>query len=121
MSAQQVEVQTLRGPGEGPPPSSIPPAQGRLSFRVKVALVWAGIFAVMAVFFAFAKFDWAWMRANFKFIATGVWVTILTAVAAIATELQELATRAQSLLSKLADSGLLTTEEVTEQKRRFLS
>jgi PPE-repeat protein len=42
------------------------------------------------------------------------------AVAAIATELQELATRAQSLLSKLAESGLLTTEEVTEQKRRFL-
>ena len=87
MSAQQVEVQTLRGPGEGPPPSSIPLAQGRLSFRVKVALVWAGIFAVMAVFFAFAKFDWAWMRANFKFIATGVWVTILTAVAAIAIAL----------------------------------
>jgi PPE-repeat protein len=42
------------------------------------------------------------------------------AVAAIATELQELAIRAQSLLSKLADSGLLTTEEVIEQKRRFL-
>jgi PPE-repeat protein len=42
------------------------------------------------------------------------------AVAAIATELQELATRAQSLLSKLAESGLLTTEEVTEHKRRFL-
>ncbi len=42
------------------------------------------------------------------------------AVAAIATELQELATRAQSLLSKLAESGLLTTEEVTAQKRRFL-
>jgi hypothetical protein len=42
------------------------------------------------------------------------------AVAAIATELQELATRAQSLLSKLAESGLLSTEEVTEHKRRFL-
>jgi hypothetical protein len=42
------------------------------------------------------------------------------AVAAIASELQELATRAQSLLSKLAESGMLTTEEVTEQKRRFL-
>ena len=42
------------------------------------------------------------------------------AVTAIATELQELATRAQSLLAKLAESGLLTTEEVTEQKRRFL-
>jgi PPE-repeat protein len=42
------------------------------------------------------------------------------AVTAIATELQELATRAQSLLAKLADSGLMTTEEVIEHKRRFL-
>jgi PPE-repeat protein len=42
------------------------------------------------------------------------------AVAAIATELQELASQAQSLLSKLAESGLLSTEEVTEHKRRFL-
>ena len=41
-------------------------------------------------------------------------------VTAIATELQELASRAQSLLAKLADSGLVTTEEVIEQKRRFL-
>jgi PPE-repeat protein len=42
------------------------------------------------------------------------------AVTEIATELRELATRAQSLLAKLADSGLMTTEEVTQQKRRFL-
>jgi PPE-repeat protein len=41
-------------------------------------------------------------------------------VTAIATELQELATRAQSLLAKLADSGLVTADEVTQQKRRFL-
>jgi PPE-repeat protein len=41
-------------------------------------------------------------------------------VTAIATELQELASRAQSLLAKLADSGLVTTEEVIEQQRRFL-
>jgi len=41
-------------------------------------------------------------------------------VTAIATELQELASRAQSLLAKLADSGLVTKDEVTEQKRRFL-
>jgi PPE-repeat protein len=41
-------------------------------------------------------------------------------VTAIASELQELATRAQSLLAKLAESGLVTADEVTEQKRRFL-
>jgi PPE-repeat protein len=42
------------------------------------------------------------------------------AVTEIATELQELATRAQSLLAKLAESGLMTAEEVTQQKRGFL-
>jgi PPE-repeat protein len=42
------------------------------------------------------------------------------AVTEIAAELRELATRAQSLLAKLADSGLMTAEEVTEQRRRFL-
>ena len=42
------------------------------------------------------------------------------AVTEIAIELRELATRAQSLLAKLADSGLLTAEEVTEQRQRFL-
>jgi hypothetical protein len=40
-------------------------------------------------------------------------------VAEIAAELREIATRAQSLLAKLADSGLMTAEEVTEQKRQF--
>jgi hypothetical protein len=42
------------------------------------------------------------------------------AVTAIASELQELAAKAQSLLAKLAESGLMTTEEVTAQRRRFL-
>ncbi len=41
-------------------------------------------------------------------------------VTEIAAELREIAARAQSLLAKLADSGLMTAEEVTEQKRRFL-
>jgi PPE-repeat protein len=40
-------------------------------------------------------------------------------VAEIAAELRELAARAQSLLAKLADSGLMTADEVTEQKQRF--
>jgi polar amino acid transport system permease protein len=61
--------------------------QGRLSFRWKVALVWLAIFGVMAVFFAIAKFDWAWMRDNFRFIATGLWITVVTAVCAIALAL----------------------------------
>jgi len=42
------------------------------------------------------------------------------AVTEIATELRELAARAQSLIAKLAESGLMTAEEVSEQKRRFL-
>jgi PPE-repeat protein len=41
------------------------------------------------------------------------------AVTEIAAELSELASRAQSLLAKLADSGLMSTEEVTQQKQRF--
>jgi hypothetical protein len=41
------------------------------------------------------------------------------AVTEIAAELRELATRAQSLLTKLAESGLMTANEVTEQKQRF--
>jgi PPE-repeat protein len=40
-------------------------------------------------------------------------------VAEIAAELRELAARAQSLLAKLADSGLMAADEVTEQKQRF--
>jgi hypothetical protein len=38
----------------------------------------------------------------------------------IAAELRDLASRAQSLLAKLHDSGLMSDEEVIEQKRRFL-
>jgi hypothetical protein len=40
-------------------------------------------------------------------------------VAEIAAELREIAARAQSLLAKLADSGLMSADEVTEQKQRF--
>ena len=40
-------------------------------------------------------------------------------VTEIAAELAELAARAQSLLAKLADSGLMTAEEVSQQRRRF--
>jgi polar amino acid transport system permease protein len=88
--AQQVEVETQAYGPETGGPARVPPAlpeQRRRSFRLKVALVWAGIFALMTVLFAIAKFDVGWMRDNFRFIATGVWVTIVTAVAAIALAL----------------------------------
>jgi polar amino acid transport system permease protein len=74
-------------PGAGTETSRPPPAPNpgtRLSFRLKVTLVWLAIFAVMGVFFALAKFDWGWMRDNLRFIATGLWVTVVTAVCAIA-------------------------------------
>ncbi|HEX9124241.1 MAG TPA: amino acid ABC transporter permease [Actinomycetota bacterium] len=82
--AHQIDAQ---GPGtEAATPRSpvSSPGAPRLSFRVKVALVWITIFIVLGVFFALAKFDWAWMRANFKFIATGLWVTMFAAVCSIA-------------------------------------
>jgi PPE-repeat protein len=41
-------------------------------------------------------------------------------VTEIAAELAELAARAQSLLAKLADSGLMTADEVSQQRPRFL-
>ncbi len=41
------------------------------------------------------------------------------AVAEIAAELAELATRAHSLLARLADSGLMTGEKLTEEKQYF--
>src|SRR5436853_3146025 len=85
--AHQVEI---AGPGvtsgTNPPPPPTSP-QARLSFRLKVALVWCGIFVLMGAFFALGKFDWGWMRDNFRFIATGLWVTIVTAVASIALAL----------------------------------
>jgi hypothetical protein len=40
-------------------------------------------------------------------------------VTEIAAELRELATRAQSLLAKLGDSGLIGDDEITDHKRRF--
>jgi polar amino acid transport system permease protein len=71
------------GAEQGPVPKAAAREGGRVSFRVKVALVWLGIFAVLATFFAIAKFDTAWMRQYFRFIATGLWVTIVMAVLSI--------------------------------------
>lgn len=37
----------------------------------------------------------------------------------MAAQVLEIAAPAQSLLTKLVDSGVMTADEVTEQKRRF--
>ena len=81
MAAQQVE---LGGIGETGPPDPIRTEGGAVSFRVKVVLVWIGIFVAIGVLFYLSSFDIDWMRKNFKFIVTGVWVTIVTALVSIA-------------------------------------
>lgn len=55
----------------------------RLSFRVKVALVWVGIFIVLGLFLWAAKFDWTWIGDNYLYILKGVKVTLILAISAI--------------------------------------
>src|SRR4051812_5524939 len=85
--AHQAEIDATGAGTQASRPRPVRGPEGRLSFRVKVALVWFVIFAVMAFFFAMAKFDWTWMKENFRFILTGLWVTIVTAIGAIALAL----------------------------------
>ena len=80
MAAQQVE---LGGIGETGPPDPIRTEGGALSFRLKVALVWLAIFVAIGVLFYLSSFNLAWMQRNFRFIATGVWVTIVAALVSI--------------------------------------
>jgi len=51
-------------------------ASARIPFRLKVGVVWAGIFAVLAVFFWLCKFDTQWMRDEFGFIFGGLKFTV---------------------------------------------
>jgi polar amino acid transport system permease protein len=55
----------------------------RIPFRLKVAAVWAAIFAVLVAFFTLAAYDTDWMRENFTFILTGVRYTLVLAVGGI--------------------------------------
>jgi polar amino acid transport system permease protein len=80
MAAQQVE---LGGIGETGPPDPIRTQGGAVPFRVKVALVWLAIFVAIGILFYLSSFDITWMRTNFRFIVTGLWVTIVTALVTI--------------------------------------
>jgi polar amino acid transport system permease protein len=80
MAAQQVEIGGIRETG---PPDPLRTEGGAVSFRTKVALVWVAIFVAIGILFYLSSFDIDWMQTNFKFIVTGVWVTIVTALLSI--------------------------------------
>ncbi len=79
------------GAGETRPPApeglgrreSLELSFARIPFRVKLALVWLGIFIVLGTVFAMAKFDVSWMQEKAVYISRGLRYTITTAVLAI--------------------------------------
>lgn len=62
---------------------SLEAASLRIPFRVKVALVWAVIFALLIFAFLKSGFDIPWMIDKAPAIVKGVWVTILFSIIAI--------------------------------------
>lgn len=56
----------------------------RVPFRVKVGLVWVGIFAVLVFFFWVAQFDIDWMLDELSYIAKGLQYTLYIAIGGIA-------------------------------------
>ncbi len=59
-------------------------ASAGVPFRLKVALVWLVIFALLGGLFAAAQFDTQWMQDNLTFIAAGLKYTLIIAVCGIA-------------------------------------
>ncbi len=58
-------------------------ASARVPFRLKVAVVWFAIFAVLAGFFNIAGFNTQFMRDEFRFILGGLRYTLMMAVGGI--------------------------------------
>jgi len=58
-------------------------ASAGVSFRVKVALVWTAIFAVLGFLFWSASFDNGWIREHISFIAQGLTWTLIMAAGGI--------------------------------------
>ncbi|HJR98336.1 MAG TPA: amino acid ABC transporter permease [Actinomycetota bacterium] len=79
------------GAGETRPPAQRPKgrmegisqASARIPFKLKVAVVWIGIFLILAFLFNAADFDTQFMRDRADFVAKGLTYTILIAVASI--------------------------------------
>jgi polar amino acid transport system permease protein len=62
---------------------SMAAAQEQRKFRIKVALVWLGIFIVATAFLSMAQFDWGWMRDKAPEILKGAWVTLYVSACSI--------------------------------------
>ncbi|HLK96110.1 MAG TPA: amino acid ABC transporter permease [Nocardioidaceae bacterium] len=73
----------LGGDGSGDRRERLALASARIPFRLKVAAVWAAIFAVLAFFFWLSQFDTDWMLDNLSFIAAGLRFTIAIALGGI--------------------------------------
>jgi polar amino acid transport system permease protein len=58
-------------------------ASARVPFRVKVALVWVGMFALLAFIGNAAQFDTQWIRDNLRYIVGGVRYTLTIALGGI--------------------------------------
>jgi polar amino acid transport system permease protein len=58
-------------------------ASARIPFRLKVAAVWAVLFALLGLLFYFSQFDTGWMRDNLSFILGGLRSTLVIALAGI--------------------------------------
>jgi polar amino acid transport system permease protein len=58
-------------------------ASANVSFRLKVAFVWAAIFVVLSFLFWSASFDNGWIAENIGFIARGLTFTLLMAALGI--------------------------------------
>ena len=58
-------------------------ASARIPFRLKVAAVWAVLFALLGVFFYLSQYDTDWMRDNLSFILGGLRYTVTMALGGI--------------------------------------
>jgi polar amino acid transport system permease protein len=64
-------------------PEAMALSSAHIPFRLKLALVWVGIFFVLALFLSQIGLEWGWMRDNFGVIAKGAIYTLALAVGAI--------------------------------------
>ncbi len=85
MATHEVGAGATRPPAQQPQGrmEGLSQASARVPFRLKVAVVWVAIFAILAAMFALADFDTGFMQERWDFVAKGLGYTILIALASI--------------------------------------